>query len=252
MLFRSEDTSSLNLSPFSEHGDMYRTIDAIPIGGVPWQSITLSFDGPIPENPPLWMTAGHTVWFRDPCLLFKRMLENLDFQHSFNYAPYWQYDTNGQCHYENFMSGDWAWKQAVITRSFLLYIAYINVSPRISSLRMLRCMEHYLCPLSLAATKQRSPSQLGTVNTGPSMLRLATSIITLDVRMGMGLSLLVFYLYQKVCPFFYSCCYCDHLRPVTSNSFSSANKTQAGTVEFQQFHRKLFHVSLSLRITSHW
>ena len=30
-----EDTSSLNPSPFSEHGDMYRMIDAIPIGGVP-------------------------------------------------------------------------------------------------------------------------------------------------------------------------------------------------------------------------
>jgi len=63
---------------------------------------------------------------------------------------------------------------------------------------MLRCTEHYLCLLSLAATKQRSPSQLGIMNTGPFMLRLATSIITSDVRMGTGLSLLVSYLYQKV------------------------------------------------------
>jgi hypothetical protein len=118
-----EDISSLNLSPFSKHRDMYRTIDAIPIGSVPWQSISLSFDGPIPENPPSWMKAEHTVWFREPRLLFKQMLENPDFQHSFDYVPYQQYDTHGQHCYENFMSGDWAWKQAVITHLFLLYIA---------------------------------------------------------------------------------------------------------------------------------
>lgn len=118
-----EDVSSLDLSPFSEHSDMYRTIDSIPIGGVPWQSITLSYDGPIPdsENPPSWMKAGHTVWFRDPRLLFKKMLENPDFGDSFDYAPYRQYDIHDQRRYENFMSGDWAWKQAVCTYSCLYF-----------------------------------------------------------------------------------------------------------------------------------
>jgi hypothetical protein len=107
--------SSSNLSPFSEHRDLYRTIDSIPIGGVPWQSITLSFDGPIPdtENPPSWMNAGHTIWFRDPVLLFKNMLANPDFNDSFDYAPYRQYDEHDRRCYKNFMSGDWAWKQAV-------------------------------------------------------------------------------------------------------------------------------------------
>lgn len=117
-----EDTSSLKSSPFSEHRDMYRMIDAIPIGSVPWQSITLSFEGPKPANPPSWMEVGHTIWFRDPRLLFKKMLENPDFKHSFDYAPHRQYDTHGQRRYENFMSGDWAWKQAVIIHLFLLYI----------------------------------------------------------------------------------------------------------------------------------
>lgn len=117
-----EDVSPLDLSPFSEHKGMYNTIDAIPLGGVPWQSITLSYDGPIPENPPSWMKAGHTIWFRSPRLLFKKMLENHDFQHSFDYAPYRQYDIRDQRRYENFMSGDWAWKQAVSTHSCLQHI----------------------------------------------------------------------------------------------------------------------------------
>ena len=123
-----QDMSSLNLSPFPEHRDMYSTIDAIPIGGVPWQSVTLSFNGSIPENdPPSWMIAGHTIWFRDPRLLFKKMLENPDFQDFFDYAPYRQYDAHHQRRYENFMSGDWAWKQAVSTCSFLLYIQVCNI-----------------------------------------------------------------------------------------------------------------------------
>ena len=124
-----ENLSSLNPLPFSNYRDMYSTIDAIPIGGVPWQSITLSFDGPIPENlsPPSWMKTGHEVWFREPHLLFKKMLENPNFKNSFDYAPYRQYDTHDQCCYENFMSGDWAWKQAVsicsyFTLQLLMYL----------------------------------------------------------------------------------------------------------------------------------
>ena len=121
------ETSS-NLSPFSDHRDLYRTIDAIPIGGVPWQSITLSYDGPIPdvEIPPSWMNAGHTIWFRDPLLLFKKMLDNPDFKDFFDYAPYRQYERD-QRRYQNFMSGDWAWKQAVSVVRSCFTLRCINV-----------------------------------------------------------------------------------------------------------------------------
>ena len=39
--------------PFSDYQNLYDTIDATPIGGVPWQSATLSYDGPHPDQPPL-------------------------------------------------------------------------------------------------------------------------------------------------------------------------------------------------------
>ena len=44
------------------------------------------------------------------------MLANPEFAEHFDYAPHRQYDPNlnGFHRYENFMSGDWAWKQAVI------------------------------------------------------------------------------------------------------------------------------------------
>ena len=41
------------------------------------------------------------------------MLKNPDFAKSFDAAPLWQYNENGDRQYENFMSGDWAWKRAV-------------------------------------------------------------------------------------------------------------------------------------------
>ena len=86
-----KDTSSSNLSPFINQREMYDKIDAIPIQGVPWQSLILSFDGLIPKNPPPWMTAEHMVWFQDPRLIFKKMLDNPDFKDSFDYALYRQY-----------------------------------------------------------------------------------------------------------------------------------------------------------------
>src|ERR1700678_4392996 len=106
-------TMSLHPSPTTRVQDLYNTIDATPIGGVPWQSATLSYDGPCHDWPLLWMESEYTIWFRDPCLLFRNLLENPEFAGSFNYTPYQQYDNKGKRRYEHFMSGNWAWKQAV-------------------------------------------------------------------------------------------------------------------------------------------
>jgi hypothetical protein len=59
------------------------------------------------------MTADYTIWYRDPRQLFRFMLQNPDFATAFDYTPLHQYDENGNRQYQNFMSGDWAWRQAV-------------------------------------------------------------------------------------------------------------------------------------------
>jgi hypothetical protein len=46
------------------------------------------------------------------------MLENPEFRDFFDRAPLQQYDAYGDCQYENVMSGNWAWKQAVSTSKF--------------------------------------------------------------------------------------------------------------------------------------
>lgn len=75
--------------PFLNHNDVYNKIDSIPIGGVPWQSFTFTYEGPKPTlNGLKWMDAEYTIWFHDLHLLFLEMLKNLEFIHSFDYAPY--------------------------------------------------------------------------------------------------------------------------------------------------------------------
>ncbi len=103
-----------DMPPFVNHRDLYKTINAIPVGGVPWQSFTFTYEGPRPmDNPPKWMDAEYVVWYRDLHQLFLNMLKNPAFANSFDYTPLRQYDGNGDRQYENFMSGDWSWKQAV-------------------------------------------------------------------------------------------------------------------------------------------
>ena len=105
--------------PFASHSELCKTIDSIPIGGIPWRSITLSYNGETPNNAPPWMQAEYTVWYRDPYMLFKNMLKNTEFAGHIDYAPYQRYNTQGNRVYENFMSGDWPWKQAVRDTSFI-------------------------------------------------------------------------------------------------------------------------------------
>ena len=104
--------------PFSNYAELCRTIDETPVGGVAWESITLSYTGPRPDDAPSWMESTHELWYRDPRLTFKGMLENPEFQDFFNYAPLRRYDTHGDREYENLMLGNWAWKQAVSNSEF--------------------------------------------------------------------------------------------------------------------------------------
>ena len=105
--------------PFKNAKAMYNTIDSTPLGDTPWQSFTLNFNGTPPENPgsndesPPWMTADYDIWFRDPHLLIQEMIANPEFKGQFDFTPYQEYSTDGQHRFQDFMSGDWAWKQAV-------------------------------------------------------------------------------------------------------------------------------------------
>jgi hypothetical protein len=100
--------------PFLNHNDLYCAIDSTPLGDIKWESFTLSYVGEPPDGDVLpWMEAKHEVWFRDPRLLVHNLLANADFAGEIDTSPFQEYDANNNHRYQNFMSGNWAWKQAV-------------------------------------------------------------------------------------------------------------------------------------------
>ena len=109
--------------PYTGSKDLYSTIDATSVGEVPWQSVKLQYNGPRPTTgtAPGWMDDKHEVWFRDPKQLLRNMLSNTDFDGEFDYVPYQEYDANGNHHYQDFMSGNWAWRQSVSGINLIMF-----------------------------------------------------------------------------------------------------------------------------------
>ncbi|OJT11162.1 hypothetical protein TRAPUB_12318 [Trametes pubescens] len=101
--------------PFRTQADLYRSIDDTPLGGVKWESFTVSYGGPRPDDDvPTWMTDKHSIFFRNPLEIVHGMLSNPDFKDEIDYAPLRVYGPDGKCRLQNFMSGEWAWRQANI------------------------------------------------------------------------------------------------------------------------------------------
>lgn len=100
--------------PFANHTDLYSTIDATTLGDVAWDTFSLKYNGEIPEGQtPPWMLSEYDVWFRDPRSLVHNLISNPDYNNEFDYSPIREFDAEGKRRYQDFMSGNWAWKQAV-------------------------------------------------------------------------------------------------------------------------------------------
>lgn len=118
--------------PFGGHRPLYETIDSIPLGDVAWTSLTLTHKDHalLAPGSPHWKAADYDVWYRDPGLAIQNMLANPDFDGEFDYTPVRDHlprKDGGGLRREDFMSGDWAWKQAVsgIQFFFLIFVLII-------------------------------------------------------------------------------------------------------------------------------
>ncbi|KAF8870453.1 hypothetical protein BD779DRAFT_1614118 [Infundibulicybe gibba] len=99
-----------DLGPFSSYEHMYSTIDATRLGDAPWKSFTVSFSGETNSESPTWKTSEYEVLYRDPDTVIHNMLDNPDFDGQFDYAPYIGLDKSGQRRWNDFMSGNFAWR----------------------------------------------------------------------------------------------------------------------------------------------
>ena len=114
--------------PFANHTDLYNTIDSTPLGDVPWQSFSLRYSSDGDEvseaTIPQWMTSEYNVWFRDPHTIIKNMIDDPDYNHHADVAPVRIFNKKGIRVYQNLMSGDWAWEEAV--RSVFFFCPHIS------------------------------------------------------------------------------------------------------------------------------
>jgi hypothetical protein len=100
--------------PFAGHNNLYKTIDSIQLGDLPWICFTVKYSGPLPDGEvPTWMTTEYEVWCRDVRLLMRSQLANPDFDGEIDYSPLQTFGPTGKREWSNVMTGNWTWKQAV-------------------------------------------------------------------------------------------------------------------------------------------
>ena len=104
---------------FSDYKQMYQTIDNTELGDVKWQSFAVKYTGDQGPDPAPWMNDHYDVWFRDPHEVVCNMLANPEFADDMDYRPFREYDAKTSTrHWQDFMLGDWAWRQAVSIAAF--------------------------------------------------------------------------------------------------------------------------------------
>jgi hypothetical protein len=88
-----------------------------PLGDVPWETFSLSYDNPPPKSsrPPEWKITEYEVWFRNPREVIKGILSNPELNGHIDYSAYREFE-DSQRQYCGMMSGDWAWRQSVVHR----------------------------------------------------------------------------------------------------------------------------------------
>ena len=59
------------------------------------------------------MKQEYEVYYRDARKVACGMIANPDFKTEIDFAPFRDYDENGQRQFQDLMSGNWAWRQAV-------------------------------------------------------------------------------------------------------------------------------------------
>jgi hypothetical protein len=101
-------------APWKSTDDLYKAIDAIRYGNLPWKTYHIRYQGPRPlGTPPKWMTETYELATRDTRQVLHHQLGTKEFKDKINLVSYRQFNGKGQRVLSNLMSADWAWSQAV-------------------------------------------------------------------------------------------------------------------------------------------
>lgn len=111
----AESTETGEDPPFRSHEHVYETIDATQHGDAPWNCLAVSYNGEATHPCPSWQMGEWEVFYRNPDLVLRQMLENPDFNGQIDYAAYVGLDKAGKRYWSDFMSGNFAYRRSVGT-----------------------------------------------------------------------------------------------------------------------------------------
>ncbi|KAF4567167.1 hypothetical protein EYR36_010658 [Pleurotus pulmonarius] len=112
---RQSDEQGSATTSFDSHKDMYDTIDASSLGDAPWNCLEVCYGDNVPDTAAPWKKKVYEVWYRDPDVVLRNLLDNPDFDGEFDYAPYVETvasGNGGQRRWSNFMSANFAWRHS--------------------------------------------------------------------------------------------------------------------------------------------
>ena len=107
--------------PWNSAEGLYDTIDSIQASDTPWKTYKFTYKGPKPDGvAPQWMEQEYELNMCDILAVVEQQLVTSEFDGKFDYTAYQEFGPNGEHVWSNFMSGHWAWKEAV--SSFILNV----------------------------------------------------------------------------------------------------------------------------------
>lgn len=108
---------------FTNHGDLYGTINMTTLGDAPWASFSVEYAGNVAGNDvPPWKVTKYNVWIQDSHTVFRNQLANPDFDGEIDYTMKQDFNANGKREWKDLMLGNWAWEQSVCTQIIFLFI----------------------------------------------------------------------------------------------------------------------------------
>ncbi|KAG1843170.1 hypothetical protein F4604DRAFT_1596946 [Suillus subluteus] len=210
--------------PFADHKDLHKVIDATQLGDVPWQGFSVKYSGERPENVPSWMDDEYDVWYRDPRMMAHNILANPTYKKEIDYTPFREYDAADDTRrWKDFMSGDWAWQQAV---SYFMYLYFYLTSHQDEISKDPNTHGSTFVPIILGSDK--TTVSVGTGNNEYYPLYASIGNVHNNVRRA----------------------HRDALVIIGFLAIPKTNRKDAKEDIFRNFRRQLFHRSLSTILSS--
>jgi hypothetical protein len=113
---------------FANVEELHSAIDDSTHGGAAWRELEFKYDGHVDDHSPPWKKATYISHTRNALEIVKNMVASPEFRDKWDTTPMEEYYTVGhERRYSNFMSGRWAWREAVSCSRHPLGI-YTNIN----------------------------------------------------------------------------------------------------------------------------